>query len=87
MKEIVLKVYLQPRSPKNEIVGPYRDGIKVKVTSPPVEGKANQELLRFLSKVWRIPQSHIEIIRGHHAREKILRISGEKDLDLLRKDS
>ena len=87
MKEIVLKVYLQPRSPKNEVVGPYRDGIKVKVTSPPVEGKANEELLRFLSRVWKIPQSHIEIIRGHYAREKILRISGEKDVDLLTKDS
>ncbi len=37
MEEILLKVYLQPRSSKNEIVGPYRDGIKVRVTAAPVE--------------------------------------------------
>ena len=87
MKDLSIKIYLQSKASRNEIVGAYRDGIKVKVTAPPVEGKANEELLRFLSKVWRIPQSHIEIIRGHHSREKILRISDEEDLDLLRKDS
>ncbi len=87
MRERVLKVYLQPKASRNEIVGAYRDGIKVKVTSPPVEGKANEELLRFLSRVWKIPQSHIEIIRGHRSREKVLRISDEKDLSVLGKDS
>ena len=42
MKDNILKVYPQPKSFKNEIVGPYRDGIKVKVTAPPIEGKANE---------------------------------------------
>ena len=50
MKDIILKIYLQPKSSKNEIVGPYRDGIKIKVTAPPVEGKANDALIRFLAK-------------------------------------
>jgi uncharacterized protein (TIGR00251 family) len=87
MKTNVLKVYLQPNSSRNEIVGPYRDGIKVKVTAPPVEGKANEELLRFLAKEWRISLSHIEITRGHHSREKTLRISGDENLDLFKKGS
>jgi hypothetical protein len=47
MKEITLKVYLQPKASKNEIIGSYRDGIKVKITAPPVEGKANEALIRF----------------------------------------
>ena len=50
MKEITLKIYLQPKASKNEIVGPYRDGIKVRVTAAPVEGRANEVLLRFLAK-------------------------------------
>ncbi len=50
MKETLIKVYLQPKSSKNEVVGPYRDGVKVKVTAPPVEGKANEALIRFLAK-------------------------------------
>jgi uncharacterized protein len=76
MKASILKVYLQPKSSKNEIVGPYRDGIKVKITAPPVEGKANEGLIRFLAKTWDLPPSSIEIIRGHHTREKTLRIQG-----------
>ena len=76
MKNIILKVYLQPKSSKNEILGPYRDGIKVKVTAPPIEGKANEALIRFFAKEFRIPPSCIEILKGHHSREKTLRISG-----------
>jgi hypothetical protein len=87
MKDLTIKIYLQPKASRNEIVGPYRDGIKVRVTAPPVEGKANEELLRFLAKEWRISLSHIEMIRGHHSREKTLRISGHENLDLPRKDS
>jgi uncharacterized protein len=74
MRENLIKVYLQPKSSKNEIVGPYRDGIKVRVTAPPVEGKANEALLRFLAKEFGVPSSCIEIIKGHHSREKTLRI-------------
>jgi uncharacterized protein (TIGR00251 family) len=76
MKEVFLKVYLQPKSSKNEIVGPYRDGIKVRVTAPPVEGKANEALIKFLAKEFKISASSIEILRGHHSREKIMRIGG-----------
>ena len=76
MKETVLKVYLQPKSSRNEIVGPYRDGIKVKVTAPPVEGKANEALIRCLAGAWGIPASSIEILKGHHSREKTLKIAG-----------
>jgi uncharacterized protein len=77
MKETILKIYIQPRSSRNEIVGPFRDGIKVKVTAPPIEGKANEALIRFLAKEWEIPTSSIEIVKGHHSREKTLKISAE----------
>lgn len=85
MKETLIKVYLQPKSSKNEIVGPYRDGIKVKVTAPPIEGKANEALIRFLSKELNISPSCIEILKGHHSREKILKIRPSNPLTLKRK--
>jgi len=75
MKDLTIKIYLQPKASKNEIVGPYRDGIKVRVTAPPVEGKANEALIRFLAKKFGISPSCIEIIKGLHSREKTLRIS------------
>jgi uncharacterized protein (TIGR00251 family) len=84
MKEFILKVYLQPKSSKNEVVGPYRDGIKVKVTAPPVEGKANESLIRFLAREFGISPSSIEMTRGHHGREKILKISGNVNQELLK---
>ena len=85
MKDTILKIYLQPKSSKDEIVGPYRDGIKIKVTAPPVEGKANEALIRFLARKLGVSLSRIEILQGHHTREKKLRISEFFDLGLLNK--
>ena len=79
MKDIILKVYLQPKSSKNEIAGAYRDGIKIRVTAPPSEGKANKALIKLLAKELRIPESNIGILKGHHSREKILRIVSSSD--------
>ena len=88
MKESIVKVYLQPKSFKNEIVGPYRDGIKVRITAPPIEGKANEALIRFLAKEFLISPSCIEILKGHRSREKTLKISGvtpQEHLDFKKK--
>jgi len=71
---MILKVYLQPKSSKNEVVGPYRDGIKVKVTAPPVEGKANEALIKFLAKELKVSASSVEILKGHNSREKMILI-------------
>jgi len=76
MKDLTIKIYLQPKASKNEIVGHYRDGIKVRVTAPPVEGKANEALLRFLALSLDLSLSQVEILKGHHSREKVLRLSG-----------
>jgi len=85
MEDILLKIYLQPKSYKNEVVGPYRDGIKVKVTAPPIEGKANEALIRFLTKEFGIPLSSMTIFKGLRSREKTLRISGISNQELLKK--
>jgi uncharacterized protein (TIGR00251 family) len=85
MNEVILKVYLQPKASKNEIVGPYRDGIKVRVTAAPVEGKANEALLQFLAKEFGVTPSSIEIVRGHRSREKVVRIAASLDQELKRK--
>ena len=88
MKETLVKVYLQPKSSKNEVVGPYRDGIKIKVTASPIEGKANETLVQFLAKEFGISSSDIEIIKGHHSRQKTLKILGlalQEHLDFKKK--
>jgi len=69
---VLLSVYIQPRSAKTTIVGPFGDPplLKVKVASPPVDGAANTELIQFLSKQFHCAKSTIQIIRGQHSRQK-----------------
>ena len=85
IEEFILKVYLQPKSSKNEVVGSYRDGIKVKITAPPIDGKANEALIRFLAKELGVSPSCIKITMGQHSREKTLKISGTVDPGLAKK--
>ena len=67
---IVFKVFVQPRSSINRIVGVYGDALKVSVTAPPVGGAANQMCIKFLAKQLGIPSHLLEIISGHTGRTK-----------------
>ena len=71
-----IKVKVLPRSSKNQIIGREGDLFKVKLTSPPVEGKANKALIELVAKKLGIAKGRIEIISGKSARLKTLRISG-----------
>ena len=81
-KELILNIKVEPRSSRSEIVGPYGDGIKVKLTSPPVDGRANKELIDLLSKEFKIRKKDIEIISGQNSRYKIIRITGLSKIEL-----
>lgn len=76
--ELSLKV--QPRAPKDAFVGPEPDGdyFRVKIKAPPVEGKANEGLRRFIAKAFDVAPSQVEVIGGEHARFKRLRIQGPR---------
>lgn len=76
---LVLRVRVVPRSSKNEIQGLLGDAVKIRIQSPPVEGKANAALIKFLSKHWNIPRADIEILSGDTGRNKILRINNPTD--------
>ena len=67
-------VRVQPGAPKNEIVGFVDDILRVKLMAPPVEGKANEALVAFLSKALQVRKSAVEILRGTTGRDKLLSI-------------
>jgi len=70
-----LAIRVQPRAKRNEISGILVDGtVKIRLTAPPVEGKANKALLDFLAIVLKVPASKIEIIAGHTGRKKLVSI-------------
>ena len=73
---ICLPVKVQPRSSRNGIIGLYDGALKISLTSPPVDGKANADLTKFLAKKLHISKSSIEIISGQTGRNKHLAIKG-----------
>lgn len=74
-KEIILSIYLQPGSKKSEVSGMHDGHIKIKVNSPPVDGKANDALILFLSDFLNIPKSTIKIISGEKSKIKKILIA------------
>jgi len=77
---IILNVRVVPRASRDDIAGVMGDeALKVRIQAPPVEGKANAYLVKFLSKHWKIPRSNIEILSGETGRNKRLRISEPSD--------
>ena len=75
-KSVSIKIKVEPRSSKSGIVGLYGDALKVKLTSPPVDGKANKELVEVLAKECGIRKGDIEIVSGKSSKNKLVRIAG-----------
>jgi len=81
-----ITVRVTPRTAKNEITGILDDGtIKIRLTAPPVDGKANEGLVSFLAKVLNVPSSNIEIVAGMTGREKLVTIIGLSPEDVQKK--
>jgi len=74
--DFIIKIKVEPRSSKAGIVGPYGDALKVKLTSPPVEGKANKELIEVLARELKVKKKDIEIVSGQSSKNKVVRING-----------
>jgi uncharacterized protein (TIGR00251 family) len=73
---VTLCVKVVPRASKNQIVGIEGDALKIRLNAPPVEGKANDALIEFLANALGVHRAQIEIVTGHTARRKIVRVRG-----------
>ena len=79
--KVSLKVY--PNASRNEVLG-FSEGIlRVKISAPPLRGKANRELLSFLSQLLGVSQSSLAITRGHTSRNKTVAVRGLGQEELL----
>ncbi|QMV15537.1 hypothetical protein Vspart_02858 [Vibrio spartinae] len=72
--DIILRLYIQPKASRDNIVGLHGDELKIAITAPPVDGKANAHLVKFLSKQFKVAKSAIEIEKGELGRHKQVRI-------------
>ena len=72
--DLILVCHLQPKASKSEFAGLHGDALKIRIQAPPVEGKANTELIKFLAKQFGVAKSDVEIISGELNRHKRVRI-------------
>jgi uncharacterized protein (TIGR00251 family) len=73
---VLLTIRLQPRASRNQIGPPAGDHLRIKVTAPPVDSAANEALIRLLAEHFDLSRSQIELVRGHAARNKVVKIYG-----------
>jgi uncharacterized protein (TIGR00251 family) len=67
---------IQPRASRNQIIGIHNHSLKIKLTSPPVDGAANQACIKFLAKAFGVSPSRLSIVKGETSRNKTIQIGG-----------
>ncbi|ASF98983.1 MULTISPECIES: DUF167 family protein YggU [Vibrio] len=73
-EDLILKLYIQPKASRDSIVGLHGEELKIAITAPPVDGKANAHLTKFLAKQFKVAKGLIEIEKGELGRHKQVRI-------------
>jgi uncharacterized protein (TIGR00251 family) len=73
---VTFAVRVHPRAKKNAITGKVGDVLKLSLTTPPADGKANAACIDFFAKLLNLPHSSVTIAAGHTSRNKVIRVSG-----------
>jgi hypothetical protein len=71
---LILALHVQPGAKRTEVAGTHGDALKIRLAAPPVDGKANAELLRFLAAAFGVPRHAVTLLRGESSRQKTVRI-------------
>ena len=82
MEPVILRVRLTPRAASSRIDGWDGDLLRVRVTAPPVEGRANDALLRLLAKALDVSPSRLRLVKGQTSREKVIAVEGVSGEDV-----
>ena len=78
-------VHVLPRASREEVAGLYGDAVRVRLTAPPLENRANEALVRFLAASLGVSRSRVEIAAGRRGRRKVVRITGMSRDDIFRR--
>jgi len=77
---LLLHLYIQPKASRDDWVGLHGEEIKVAITAPPVDGKANSHLQKFLAKSFGVAKGQITIEKGELGRHKTIRVTNPKNI-------
>ncbi len=73
---ITLTLHIQPGAKKTEFAGLHGDALKIRLAAPPVDGKANEALIKFVAEALGLPKSAVNLKSGQTSRHKVLEVSG-----------
>jgi len=73
---ITFEIKVHPRAKKNAITGEVGDALKVALTAPPIDGRANEACIEFFAKLLRVPRYSVTIASGQSSRNKVIRVAG-----------
>jgi uncharacterized protein (TIGR00251 family) len=82
---VSIMVHAQPGAKRTEVVGMHGGSLKIRIQAPPLDGKANDELVRFFAKILNVTRSDVKMIRGDKSREKVFVISDMDDIEARKK--
>ncbi len=80
--ELELQLRIQPKASRNEFISPHGDEFKLRITAPPVDGKANAHLLKMLAKAFGVSKKQVLLIAGESSRSKRVRIKNPQTLPI-----
>jgi uncharacterized protein (TIGR00251 family) len=72
--DLLLAIHLQPGAAHDTLAGTYGERLKIKITAPPINGRANAHLMRYLAGLFEVPCNRVELLAGHGSRSKRVRI-------------
>jgi uncharacterized protein len=78
--DLVLDVRVQPQAKRDEIEGTYGKRLKIRISAPPIDGRANTQLVKYLAKLFKVRTSKVEIVTGKTSRDKRIKIRAPQNL-------
>jgi len=73
---ITLTLHVQPGAKRSEIAGLHGEALKIRLAAPPVEGRANEALLKFIAELFGVPLRQVELRQGGQSRHKVVAVTG-----------
>ncbi|HEX5338653.1 MAG TPA: DUF167 domain-containing protein [Gallionella sp.] len=75
---VTLTLHIQPGAKRSEIAGLHGDALKIRLAAPPVDGRANEALLKFVAELFGVPVRQVELKQGAQSRHKVVAVTGSK---------
>lgn len=76
--ELTLTLHIQPGAKRSEIAGLHGEALKIRLAAPPIEGRANEALLRFIADLFAVSLRQVELRQGGQSRHKVVAVSGSR---------